>query len=481
MHRFLIFALFAVWLAALPVQASEVVVLTEKPVAEFTLPDGSVLKNAFVWRRTSEGLMIVHDEGQYFLNFSLLPADWKAAYLGAAAEPVPEKDAVQDVPQDDRYGLGPTLAKVPLLSTEGRKFLLREDADTGARDTALALALLQSLLSNNRDEAHRVFLVIEELGLDIPSVGRDILFKECSVCDGNGTISRECAACGGTGRCPKCNGTGQRKSGLADTTVYCTTCRGKGKCLECQGTGQLVSRCRACGGRGTRLNSLYCEIRRDQLALKANADAAGAQGVIIVRADPERFRRTIGELPGLDAGARRFYLSDAYDGSMDTNLLGACIIHSLLKDRHEDAERFFLMAEAFFPKQETLKLDTYLKPCDACEASGVIERKCGSCGGTGKCARCGGDGRRDSEFKGRGSLGSKDISKGKSKKDEEKSTIHCTTCRGTGKCPACNGTGTKKVRCGKCNGTGRLFEKERAKIKLHILTDALNDFYKRQS
>ena len=45
---------------------ADLVVLTETPVAEFTLPDGSVLKNAFVWRRSSEGLMIVHDDGQYF-------------------------------------------------------------------------------------------------------------------------------------------------------------------------------------------------------------------------------------------------------------------------------------------------------------------------------------------------------------------------------------------------------------------------------
>ena len=77
--------------------AEEIVVLGETPVAEFTLPDGSTLKNAFVWRRSSEGLMIVHDDGQYFLNYQLLPAEWKAAYLGAPAEPEKEPAAGGDV------------------------------------------------------------------------------------------------------------------------------------------------------------------------------------------------------------------------------------------------------------------------------------------------------------------------------------------------------------------------------------------------
>ena len=52
--------------------AGEIVVLTETPVTEFSLPDGSVLQNAYVWRRSSQGLMIMHDGGNYFLNFNLL-------------------------------------------------------------------------------------------------------------------------------------------------------------------------------------------------------------------------------------------------------------------------------------------------------------------------------------------------------------------------------------------------------------------------
>lgn len=52
-----------------------------------------------------------------------------------------------------------------------------------------------------------------------------------------------CSACGGTGRCLSCNGTGDRGDthNWDDTTVYlkCTSCSGSGRCYVCRGTGHI--------------------------------------------------------------------------------------------------------------------------------------------------------------------------------------------------------------------------------------------------
>jgi len=462
MYRVLIFALFALVWAAMPVQASELVVLGETPVAEFTLPDGSVLKNAFVWRRSSEGLMIVHDDGQYFLNYKLLPDDWKAAYLGSPGEavgPQPE-DAGKSVPLDDRYKLEPILKGIDKLTPDGRNFLLRENSDETSQTTALALALLQSLLAKDADAARRVHMVIEEKGLEIEAVEIEQLFDPCATCDSEGVVYTDCPKCNGTGKCSKCEGTGKRPTGLGDNTIHCTVCRGTGVCPGCQGKKQLASRCRACSGRGQRVNSPYCEVKRDQLVHTANAIANKGKGLPITKAEPQRIAKVLKELPGLSPDARQFYLSDAYGGAMDTNILAACVIQSLVQGRMEEAKRFYLMVEAYYPEGDVLELDAYLKPCEACESIGFIERDCRACEGSGDCEKCGGDGQRDTDFLDR--------------------TIHCTTCRGSGKCTECGGDGKKSSRCSACDGLGRLFEQERAEIKLQILVEDLEDYFKKQ-
>lgn len=440
----------------------EVVVLGETPVAEFTLPDGSVLKNAFVWRRSSEGLMIVHDDGQYFLNYKLLPDEWKAAYLGKPGEPSEPRpeDTGKGVPLDDRYNLEPILKKIGKLTPAGRDFLLRENADEMSKQTALALALLQSLLAKDADAARRVHIVIEEKGLDIEAVDMDRLVDPCATCGGEGVVYTDCPKCDGTGICSKCGGTGERPTGIGDNTIHCTACRGTGVCPGCQGKKQLASRCRACGGRGQRVNSQYCEVKRDQLAHSVNALANKGKGGAIIKTEPQRIGKVLKELPGLSPAARQFYLSDAYGGAMDANILAACVIQSLIRGRLDEAKRFFLMVEAYYPEGDVLELDAYLKPCEACDSTGFSERDCPACEGSGKCAKCGGDGQRDTDFLDH--------------------TIQCTTCRGSGKCTKCGGDGKISSRCSACDGLGRIFEKERAEIKLQILVEELEDYFKQQ-
>ena len=457
--------------------SSEIVVLTTTPVEEFTLPDGSVLKNAFVWRRSSEGLMIVHDDGQYFLNFKLLPDEWRVAYLGEqASTPKTEvKEEGDAQPSDDRFKLQPILKKVPSLTKEGMAFLLREDADGETKKKALGLSFLQCLLSNNTTDARRITLIVEELELEFEQVDLELVRKDCKSCGGDGVLTRNCSTCAGTAKCVKCGGTGEREMSLSNSTIHCTTCRGSGDCADCGGDGERSSRCGTCKQRGWLLNAPYCEVNRDYLAHQVNALADDSLVVAVTRVEPDLIGKVMKELPGLNDDARRYYMSDEYDGSADADILSISIIHSLIKDRKEVARRFFLMTEAYFPDDENLSIDTYLKPCERCELSGTVKRDCKTCGGSGGCHRCGGDGQRDSDLKGRGTFGSR--TETESKQDQR--TVHCTTCRGSGNCVDCSGKGHKVLRCGSCNGVGRIFEEERAKIKLQILEDKLNDHHRK--
>ncbi len=451
--------LIAALLAASVARAEiDVVVLGETPVAEFTLPDGSTLKNAFVWRRSSEGLMIVHDDGQYFLNYELLPDDWKAAYLGAPAV----KDEASAQPEfviNDPYQIMPTLESINELTPAGRGYLLREDADAESEKSALAVATLHALLTGQINDAKRFMLVIEEKGLEIEAVEMNALFVECATCDGEGVITKACATCSGSGECVKCEGEGLRKTGIGSSTIHCTACRGKGECAACGGMGDSRARCRVCSGRGKLLQKRYCEVKRDYFVFAANAAANQGEIASVMKTDVERVKKLMMAFPGLDRDAMRYYFSDAYEGSMDTNILAACVTYSLLKERVDEAERFLLMIKARYPDDDLLEIADYLNACDACDGAGRVERDCATCEGSGECPRCGGEGERAADFEG-----------GRS--------IHCTTCRGLGKCSACGGDGAKTVRCSTCEGKGRIFEKERAKIKLDILVDELNDSYR---
>jgi hypothetical protein len=433
----------------------EIIVLGDTPVAEFTMPDGSVLKNAFVWRRSSEGLMIVHDDGQVFLNFSLLPDDWKAAYLGADA--VAKDVAPAEVYElYDPYNLKPILDGVPNLFPQGSDYVLRKDADPESSQYALALGVLQSLLIGDLNNAKRLILIVEETGVEVQGVDRDSLFVVCGTCNGEGQVELDCAVCKGTGKCVKCGGTGERDSTIGKGSVHCTTCRGTGECPECGGAGSTVSACKVCRGRGKLLQKQYCEVKRDYLVYQINALVNPVEGGSVLLSDRERVLDVLKGLPGIDREAVAYYSSDAYTGGVDSNILVACIMESLLNKDLDDAKRFLLVLEEHFGG-EMLVIDNYLQRCDTCDGAGYIDIDCNVCGGSGKCVRCGGDGERDTDFRDR--------------------TIPCTTCRGTGKCVKCAGEGTLKVRCSVCEGMGRTIEKDRAKVRLELMVEELNRYY----
>jgi hypothetical protein len=168
-------------------------------------------------------------------------------------------------------------------------------------------------------------------------------------------------------------------------------------------------------------------------------------------------RKTFEEIPGIDADARAFYLSKAYQGGMETNLVLACLMYSLQQKDFSEAKRFNLMVEVLFPDDEVLEINKYLKPCKKCDGKGWIETPCSTCKGTGKCPRCNGEGVCASEI------------------DDTKT--HCTACRGTGKCFTCGGKGVKRSKCAACKGRGNILDEQRVEIKLGLLVRRLNRFY----
>ncbi len=456
MFRYLLVALLAAFTVVIPVQASEIVVLGEEPAAVFTLPDGSVLKNAFVWKRSSEGLMIVHDDGQYFLNYKLLPPEWRAAYLGetAPADAPPERPAALS----DPHSLKPLLDQVPGLRPAGTAYLLRADADAASEAAALALGLLQSLLSGQSADASRLLLYLEESGMQIEGISREELSEPCSRCGGTGRTVIECKSCAGTGKCRRCAGTGERSKSLgAEGTYECIACKGTGECPDCGGKGGEEAVCRACRGTGLILKRSYCEALRGFYTLEANRAAQPNRTVSVLQTDRDRMMQTLFKVPELGNGAVNFYGSQAYDGSMDTNLVVTCIMQSLLDRDFEQAQRFVEILTVNYGA-EVLDIEKYLTRCEACAGTGAAETPCPVCGGTGDCRRCGGDGRVDLQL--------------------HDKTEPCILCRETGKCGSCGGSGVRKVRCSACRGTGRIIDLERTAMQRRLTAEKLAGFYR---
>jgi len=448
-------------LAATTALAENIVVLTKTPVAEFVLPDGSVLKNAYVWRRNSQGLMIMHDGGNYFLNFKLLPDDWKTAYLGASDEgdPIVEPESPPTA-ANDKYRVSGILEKIPALNAETRRMLLSDGGSKDLDKGILALGLLQSLLSNERSEARRFLIIIEEKQYEIGAVDLDQLFVSCGSCAGDGQLARTCKACDGSGSCPKCKGEGTREAMKGSSRMHCTTCRGTGVCSECKGEGGFTPSCPKCRGVGKLLDRQYCEIVRDRFVREVNASVLNGKRASVASIPTSGIGKVLAEFPDLKPEARAFYLSDAYTGGMDTNILVACVLHSLLKNGFKEGERFDLMLRVEFPDDKVFEVENYLKPCGKCKKQGRIERDCRKCNGDGDCGQCEGSGKRMSEF-------------GDNK-------TQCTICRGTGKCRVCAGDGKLISQCPACKGRGRIFERQRTEIKLGLLVDELNEYYSAQ-
>jgi hypothetical protein len=442
---------------ALHCAGNEIVVLTKTPVAEFALPDGSVLKNAYAWRRSSQGLMIMHDGGNYFLNFSLLPEDWKAAYLGTPAVAENPSLKIPTKPAQDKYKVALLLDKVPDLDTGAQSLLLERNSTETLDQQVLMLGVLQNLLENQREEARRFFLIIEEMEYELDAIGLDMLFNPCENCGGDGELNKTCRSCEASGKCPKCEGEGLRKTGLSDSTMDCTVCRGTGVCIGCRGAGEMTPTCPKCRGAAKVIDQQYCEVKRDQIVRAVNAEASEGKRGSVTSSATSGVNPVLTEWSALSNPSRIFYLSDEYRGGMDTNILVGCVLHSLLEDRREAAERFELMVRVAYPDEEVLDIEKYLKPCKTCEASGRIERACRSCEESGKCAQCEGSGERALEIGG--------------------NKIHCTTCRGTGKCSGCKGEGLSRPICQSCKGRGRILDRQRAEVKLSLLVDEMNSHY----
>jgi hypothetical protein len=439
-------------------------------VAEFTLPDGSVLKNAFVWKRSSEGLMIIHDDGQYFLNYKTLPPQWQAVYLGDEASTEEDKPEQEQEPVGDRYRIGSVLERAPDLATKTREMLLERGAGEEFDQGVLVIGLLQAILDENREDASRCILYLEEQDYEIEEVGRDKLFTTCFVCRGEGNVSRKCPACDGSGECSKCTEPdsvlGKRSSrdkqsmtslGKRDSDdTDCEACEGSGDCPKCEGGGQIEVRCAKCRGAGKIVARIYCEVVRDKWVRKMNALVSGEPPATILASPSVDIVNLLGELPDINTNALTYYASASYDGTMDTNIVVACLMHTLVDKDLSTAKRFNLMLVVEYPDNEVIIIEEYLKLCVDCDAKGWCELDCSHCGGSGDCEKCEGDGD---------SMNLKNWE------------VKCSVCNSTGDCSACGGSGKSSGMCRTCMGLGRTFEKSRCEIRRELLVDDLTEYY----
>jgi hypothetical protein len=451
---------------AVTVPASAVVVLTETPVAEFTLPDGTVLKNAFVWRRNSQGVMIIHDDGQFFLNYTTLPAEWQAAYMGDAApvqETVVEKapEAGQDT---DRYKIGTLLKTLPGLAEETREKLLERDISTELDQGVLVIGLMQGMLEKDQEAASRCLLFLEEKGYDIKEVGRDKIFEPCTYCGGDHILTKTCRACDGTGVCPECKskstGLGsldkEEKTSFSNASV-CRACDGTGKCAACGGTGKIEIPCPRCRADGQAVATEYCEAVRDKWVRNLNALVLGKPPASVITSPSVDWRKLMERFPHLQPEALEYYFSSDYDGGMDEPIVLACLMYLISQESLPAAKRFNLIFEVEFPKSDAFELENYVRRCKTCDATGHITSKCTQCDGTGECKTCGGTG---------------------DKMGLNNWKVNCPDCGGTGECAACGGTGTIDTVCAACNGTGRIVEKQRCEIRCEVLVEEMNAYFK---
>ena len=259
-------AVWALLVLVMPVCATAAItVLTDEPVAKFTLPDGTVLKNAYAWKRNSEGIMIIHDDGQFFLNFKTLPDDWREAY--AIDESV--EQVIPGAPKRvDQYSIYPILRRVPGVASKAVTFIESEKYQGDYDAELLSLCSLQALQDGNTDEAARLVALSMKKFPKFSAVDLSLYLVPCENCGGSGILVRACPECEGTGTCPKCNGTGEIESQFtfkADP-LRCVDCRGEGKCSRCQGSGTLNYSCTVCQGKG---RILMRDKLKEEIALQA--------------------------------------------------------------------------------------------------------------------------------------------------------------------------------------------------------------------
>jgi len=470
-------------LSAWPCTAEEVVVITHEKVPLFTLPNGTVLTNAYAWKQDSRGIMIVHDGGNYFLNYTLLPDRWKKAYLGEPTPeentPAPEKNEPSLPIKNNPYQLGKTFKSIPGLSEKGLAWLLQSNPSDEITQKILALGILQSLLNKKQKRAKQLLLFIEENEYTITELDLKKLFQSCPKCHGEGTISHVCRICKGTGKCVRCNGMGTRKSAFDKSRYHCTNCKGTGKCPSCLGKGKFTQICSLCNGKKKILNADYCIVLRNKWVREINALTDSNAWTTITATPFSPIKSTLQKIPELKSEVKTFYTSTNYKGEMDTNLVVLCLMQALKTKEMQKAHYFNTMLEVLYPKAKIIDVKKYIHICTACNGTGVIERPCPTCHGSGKCPRCDGTGTRKSEIK--TNIKKTTSKRKKKKKDKEADGIYCTTCHGSGVCTSCGGTKVTTHQCATCGGTGKQIKKLRVNVRLKIEIKRLTSFYEKEN
>lgn len=267
MRRYVFLMVLAAGMALMPVvAAANVTVLTETPVAEFTLPDGSVLKNAYVWKRSSEGLMILHDDGQYYLNFRTLPDDWREAYtvmdeIGQVAAVATERY--------DQYLIFDVIPRIKGLNHQAVTFYKSERYHQNVDDSLLTACALQCFIDGKTLKAKSLCAIIGQVYPEYQQIDVESLYEPCTECDEEGSITYDCPTCKASGKCKECGGDGELDSEFENSeTIHCTTCRGTGKCPRCRGKRKISIKCGTCKGLGKVLlydklkSKLSVEVRR---------------------------------------------------------------------------------------------------------------------------------------------------------------------------------------------------------------------------
>lgn len=255
--------------------SARIVVLTEEPVARFQLPDGSVLKNAYVFRRGLEGLLIMHDDGSYYLNFKTLPDDWREAYR--VSDEVEQVASAVDE-REDPYAMYPILRRVG-LSPQAVTFYKSKRYDGKVDATLLSACALKSLLDGDRTTAARLLTLRRKHFPDVEKHDVSSWFELCKECQGKGAFYFACKECAGTGMCSTCEGKGEFPSDFENADPrHCVECRGTGRCLECNGSGQRSRICLTCKGKGNQLKEKEVKLLLQLVIKQLNQYQPGSAG-----------------------------------------------------------------------------------------------------------------------------------------------------------------------------------------------------------
>ena len=162
------------------------------------------------------------------------------------------------------------LAKSPPdVATAGKWFKLKDSVtDNGLRQEILKASAAALILSKKSD----VYQARVRPLLDDAEGFEESFLAPCSECGGDGTSSKACPVCKGSGDCQymNCQGGRHRIQQInGDKYENCRECKGSGQCQKCKGNGKLKGKCARCGGKGKSMDKALVFD-----AYKKHADAA---------------------------------------------------------------------------------------------------------------------------------------------------------------------------------------------------------------